>query len=52
MRRAKREGLARNACIVLGNLRRTRAADALAKAAKEDPSPVVRDAAAWALTRL
>jgi epoxyqueuosine reductase len=52
MRRAKREGLARNACIVLGNLRRVRAADALAKTAKEDPSPVVRDAAAWALTRL
>lgn len=51
LRRARREGLARNACIVLGNLRRVDAAPCLARAASRDPSPVVRDAAQWALTK-
>lgn len=52
LRRTKREGLVRNACIVLGNLGRRSAADRLASAASSDPSAVVRDAAAWALARL
>src|SRR5262245_12840104 len=52
LRRAKRSGLARNAAIVLGNLKRTSAAPRLREVAREDPSPVVRDAAAWALARL
>ncbi|MBI3820191.1 MAG: tRNA epoxyqueuosine(34) reductase QueG [Planctomycetes bacterium] len=49
LRRAKREGLARNAAIVLGNLKRTDAASLLKTTAAEDPSEVVRDAAEWAL---
>ncbi len=49
--RAKREGLARNACVALGNTGGPGAREALA-AAREDPSPVVREHAAWALERL
>jgi len=52
MRRAKREGIARNAAIALGNLGRTSAAATLRRAAAEDVSPVVREAASWALARL
>jgi epoxyqueuosine reductase len=52
MRRPKREGLARNACIALGNLRRASGAAALRRAAAGDPSPVVREAAEWALARI
>lgn len=52
IRRAKREGLARNAAIVLGNLRARHASDVLNNSAKSDASEVVRDAARWALERL
>ena len=50
--RAKRDGLLRNACVVLGNLGDARAVPALARALAEDPSPLVRGHAAWALGRL
>ncbi len=49
--RARREGLARNACVALGNLGGEGAAEALSRA-MEDPSPVVREHAAWAQERL
>ena len=49
--RVKREGLARNACVVLGNSGRPEAAAPLAEAL-QDPSPVVREHAAWALGRI
>jgi len=46
--RAKRRGLARNAAIVLGNRRDPRDIPALT-AALDDPEPLVREHAAWAL---
>jgi len=46
--RTKRRGLARNAAIVLGNRRRPEDVPALT-AALEDPDPMVREHAAWAL---
>lgn len=49
--RAKWEGMRRNACIVLGNRRDPAAIPAL-EAALEDPDPVVREHAAWALGRI
>jgi epoxyqueuosine reductase len=49
--RAKRDGLIRNACVVLGNLGDARAIPALAKAL-DDSSALVRGHAAWALGRL
>jgi len=49
--RARRSGLLRNAAIVLGNRRDAASAPALS-AALADHDPVVRDAAAWALSRL
>jgi epoxyqueuosine reductase len=49
--RARRSGLLRNAAIVLGNRRDAASAPAL-RAALADHDPVVRDAAAWALSRL
>jgi epoxyqueuosine reductase len=52
--RATADGLARNAAIVLGNRRSVLSpdeADALVRAAAAHPSAVVRDAAAWALSR-
>lgn len=52
MRRAKRAGIARNAAIVLGNLKRSEAAKTLQNSATHDPAPEVRDAAAWALSRI
>jgi epoxyqueuosine reductase len=51
MRRARREGLRRNAAIVLGNLGREDAAPALVRALSET-DPGLRTAAAWALARL
>ena len=51
MKRAKRRGLARNAAVVLGNLGSPRDADVLARAL-EDPEPLVRDHAGWALERI
>lgn len=50
LRRPGREGLARNAAVVLGNLRR--GSDSLRRAAEHDPSPLVRGHAAWALGQL
>jgi len=49
--RAKREGLARNACVALGNVGGAGAKEALRKATM-DPSEIVREHAAWALARL
>jgi epoxyqueuosine reductase len=52
VRRATREGLARNAAIVLGNRGDARALPALERAMAAHDSPVVREAAAWAVTRI
>jgi epoxyqueuosine reductase len=50
--RATREGLARNAAIVLGNRADASERAALEGVATDDPSETVRDAARWALSRL
>jgi epoxyqueuosine reductase len=55
LHRATPDGLARNAAIVLGNEPDgvgSEVAQALDVAAREHPSPVVRDAARWASERL
>ena len=52
LKRAKRRGLLRNAAVVLANGRDRRAVPALARALAEDPDPLVRSHAAWALSRL
>ena len=52
VQRAGREGLARNAALVLGNRGDRSAAPALASAASDDPSLTVREAASWALDKL
>jgi epoxyqueuosine reductase len=49
--RAKREGLARNACVALGNVGGPGAQEALT-VALNDVSPIVREHAAWALANL
>ena len=49
--RAKRRGVLRNACLVLGNQRYQSAAPAL-EALIHDPEPVIQNAARWALERL
>jgi epoxyqueuosine reductase len=49
LKRATRDGLARNAAIVLGNRREAEALPALTMAAEHHPSPVVREAASWAV---
>ncbi len=49
--RAKRDGMARNACIALGNVGTTEDLDALV-AALRDGSPLVRGHAAWAIAEL
>jgi epoxyqueuosine reductase len=51
MKRAKRRGLVRNAAVVLGNVGTTDDVPAL-KAALDDPEPLVREHAAWALATL
>jgi epoxyqueuosine reductase len=51
LRRARREGLARNAAVALGNAGDPGALPALRQALR-DPAPVVREHAAWALRRL
>jgi len=51
MKRAKRRGLARNATVVLGNIGSPGDTDLLTRAL-EDPEPLVRDHAAWALERI
>lgn len=50
--RTGRSGLARNAAIALGNAGAMATAPALQRAARADPDPVVREAAAWALERV
>jgi epoxyqueuosine reductase len=51
IKRAKRGGLARNAAVVLGNIGDERDALVLARACN-DPHPLVRHHAAWALDQL
>lgn len=51
IKRAKRQGLRRNAAVALGNLRDARAVAALARALDDD-DPVIRGHAAWALGRI
>ncbi len=51
IKRAKLEGLKRNACVVLGNLGEVSAVPALARALREE-APLVRGHAAWALGRI
>jgi epoxyqueuosine reductase len=50
--RAKRAGLARNACVALGNIGDPAAVPALAAALRHDPAAIVRGHAAWALGRI
>ncbi len=52
VKRAKRRGLARNAALALGNARDPCALPALHKTAKEDPEPLVREAAEWSIRQL
>ena len=51
MKRAKLRGLKRNAAVVLGNVATTEDTEALTRAL-DDPEPLVREHAAWALARL
>ena len=51
MKRAKLRGLKRNAAVVLGNAGNADDADVLTRA-RDDPEPLVRLHAAWALARL
>lgn len=50
--RAKYAGFRRNVAIALGNSGSSEAIPTLSTAAAEDPDPVIREAAAWSLTRL
>ncbi|MBI3317560.1 MAG: tRNA epoxyqueuosine(34) reductase QueG [Candidatus Omnitrophica bacterium] len=50
--RSKRVGLLRNAAVVAGNLEDPRHIPALAAALLEEPTPIVRQHAAWALGRI
>ncbi len=52
MTRAKRRGLARNAAVVLGNHGTEAAIPTLERTVAHDPEPLVREHAAWALTRI
>ncbi|MFI5308745.1 MAG: tRNA epoxyqueuosine(34) reductase QueG [Polyangiales bacterium] len=52
LRRPKREGVARNAAIVLGNRGAKRALPVLERAAEGDASEVVREAARWGLEQI
>jgi epoxyqueuosine reductase len=52
LKRATREGLARNAITVLANRREPRYREFLEKAAREHPDPAVREHAAWGLSLL
>ena len=51
VRRAGRAGLLRNVCVALGNWGADEAVPPLT-AALEDPEPLVREHAAWALGRV
>jgi epoxyqueuosine reductase len=50
--RARRDGFLRNVCVALGNRGDRGTAPRLARTLREDPSPLVRAHAAWALGRL
>jgi epoxyqueuosine reductase len=50
--RAGRDGFLRNVCVALGNRRDAADAPALARARADDPSPLVREHAAWALAQI
>lgn len=50
--RPGRAGIARNAAVALGNVGTRRHLPVLQRAAAEDPSAVVREAAAWAAARV
>ena len=52
VRRATRSGFLRNVCIALGNRGDAAALPALERAAADDPDPVVREHAAWALEEI
>lgn len=52
LKRARREGLLRNAAVVAGNLGEAALVPALASAAREDASALVRGHALWALAEL
>jgi epoxyqueuosine reductase len=52
IRRTKRRGYLRNLAVALGNLGSPEAAAPLAQALLEDPEPLVRSHAAWALGRI
>jgi epoxyqueuosine reductase len=52
IKRTKRRGLVRNAALALGNVGQSTDRPALERTAREDPEPVVREAADWALRRL
>jgi epoxyqueuosine reductase len=47
--RPGRAGLLRNCCVAAGNLKLEKAVPALIRCLREDPSPLVRGHAAWAL---
>ncbi len=50
--RAKPEGMRRNVCIALGNIADPATVPSLTRVLREDPSPIVRGHAAWALGRI
>ena len=52
LKRAKRVGLARNAAVVLGNTGEPLWSGELIRALSDDPAPLVRGHAAWALGRI
>jgi epoxyqueuosine reductase len=52
LKRTRRDKVARNAAIALGNAGDRRSLPVLRDASERDPSPVVREAAAWALARI
>ena len=51
VQRPRREGLARNAALVLGKRPSQTSRDLLQGLLRDDPSPMVREAAAWALAK-
>jgi epoxyqueuosine reductase len=50
--RAKRRGFLRNVCVALGNLKHPEAVPSLARSLRDDPEPLVRAHAAWALGQI
>ena len=52
IKRAKRRGYLRNVAVALGNLKSAGGIPQLTKSLTEDPEPLVRGHAAWALGRI